>query len=91
MEYRVGNVTVRIELLPGNGAAAEWQPSLRAWKRAARFVEALGADAALHVMDARAERALVAGRVTSAVAWRELMVAVHRMSREERLNGERDH
>lgn len=91
MEYRVGNATARIELLPGNGTAAEWGPSPRAWRRAARFVDALGADAALHVMDARAERALLAGRVATAVAWRELMVAVHRMSREERLDGERDH
>ena len=91
MEYRAGNITARIEVIGGSGTAGEWNPPARTWRRASRFVDALGADAALYAMDERAERALLAGRLTTAVAWRDLMVAVHRMSREERIVGERDH
>lgn len=91
MEYRVGRAVVRIEMIPGEGAVCEWDPPPRTWRRASRFVDLLGPDKALELMDERAERAMFDGRPEAALLWRDLMVAVHRMSREERLGDERDH
>lgn len=90
MEYRVGHVTVRIESIGGNRGAVDWAPPPSDWRRAVRLIERLGVEGSLNAMDQRAERALCNGRVAVAVRWRNLMVAVHMLSREERLHGERD-
>ena len=86
----VGKVTVRLAHLGGGGGIGLQLPS-RTWRRAARIVDALGADGALFELDARAERALDRGLVKGACSWRDIMAAIHAMSREERFEEDTDH
>ena len=88
---RYGNVTVRLSHIGSRRGRVLPDISPQVWRRAARFVDLFGPERSLQLLDQRAERALLAGRVSSACNWRNLMVAVHAMSEEEREDGERDH
>ncbi len=60
----------------------------RTWRRASRIIDRYGADTALEVLDARAEKAVERGDIPSAVRWRDVMAAIHAVINDTPLEGE---
>ena len=60
----------------------------RTWRRASRVIDRYGADAALELLDARAERAFKRGDIPGAVRWRDVMAAIHATINDTPLDGE---
>lgn len=50
-----------------------------------------GSDRALDLMDARAEKALARGDVSTCRRWRDLMIVIHAIERDELLPSDRVH
>ena len=88
--YEEGGTSVRVSVLRGSGAAAANYPLRPAlWRRAMRLVDVYGVPRCLHLMDGRAEAAIARGDLPTCLAWRDLMVAVHAISSDERRRGEK--
>ncbi len=63
----------------------------RTWRRASRIIDRYGADAALELLDARAEKAFERGDIPSAVRWRDVMAAIHATINDTPLEGDSRH
>ena len=73
----------------GKAAPRPYPLSARQWRRAVRLLGVFGEARCLELMDERAEAALERGDLATCLAWRDLMVAVHEVCREEPGAGQR--
>lgn len=65
--------------------------SRRAWVRAIEFIRHFGVEDALEVIDERVMRAGDRRDFETSRRWRDLIIAIHAMTEEERLPGENTH
>lgn len=88
---KFGNVTVTFTRFGGGAGPTLPDIPPQAWRRGAQFIGALGVERSLYILNARAERALLAGRVITACNWRNVMAAIHAITEEDLARGEASH
>ena len=87
----VGKVRITVESIDGDPGVHDYGIPRQSWVRGIRFMQHFGAERALELIDARAERAADRGDFQAARRWRTLITAIHAVMEDERLLGEKSH
>jgi hypothetical protein len=87
----IGQFRIRLESIEADPSLHDYGIPRQAWRRGGKFMERLGAERALDVIDQRADRAADRGNCNSARRWRDLITAIHAIQEDEQLPGDKVH
>jgi hypothetical protein len=87
----IDGMRVKLEVIEDAAILHDYGISHQSWRRGAMLRGRFGTERALALIDQRAEQASDRNDHDTARRWRELITAIHALTEDERLIGQRDH